>query len=248
VHAGLPSPTEAFVQGLRVDPGLRRRGAGRQLLEAIEERLRQRGVEVQRAVTAQDNERSRGLAAALGWREVRAVARRRKPPASARGLDSLLAVEAEPIVGKPSAPARGVDGLRLDREAVHEILRRHPVLASRTGAAHFRRVYFAASAAWVAGSLRAGEVVGTGGACAFLDPPDGGGLWLHGLAGPVPSLLGLVDAIGGWGTAAGGVALTVEAPDDADMQGGLDALGFEPAAAHARYLILESRIGSRPPA
>jgi N-acetylglutamate synthase-like GNAT family acetyltransferase len=229
VRAGLPSPSEAFVQGLRVDPEVRRRGIGRQLLLDLEARLRRRGVTVQRAVTAQGNERARGLAAALRWREVHAVARRRTRKALAA---PAAASDASSAAAWPRPPL----------DVVEAVLRRHPVLASHTGLAHFRRVYFAAAAPWVADAVRAGLVLGADGACAFLDPPARSGLWLHAPAGPAASVVRLIATVAGAG-APGRGALAVEAPDDAELQSGLDALGFVPADQDDRYVVLEATIG-----
>jgi N-acetylglutamate synthase-like GNAT family acetyltransferase len=230
VRAGLPSPGEAFVQGLRVDPEVRRQGIGRQLLLDLEARLRRRGVTVQRAVTAQGNERARGLAAALGWREAHAVARRRTKSALAAPAATFDAASAA------AWPRPSLD-------LVEAVLRRHPVLASRTGLAYFGRVYFAAAAPWVADAVRAGLVLGADGACAFLDPPARGGLWLHAPAGPATSVVRLVAALAG-ACAPGRGALAVEAPDDGELQSGLDALGFAPAGQDDRYVVLEAMIGA----
>ena len=118
------------------------------------------------------------------------------------------------------------------------------MVASRPGLAHFRRIYFAASAAWIADAVGAGHVLGSGDACAFLDPPGDGNLWLHAVAGPPGSLLGLLGRLVRLG-AAGGGTLTVEAPAGAEIQSGLDALGFEPAGAPDRYLVLEAPTGAQ---
>ncbi len=217
VHAGLLSASETFLQGLRVDPGVRRRGVGSRLMAELDARLRQRGLAVQRAVTAKDNGAARRLLAALGWREVHAVARRRRQSVHVAGAG----------LERPS------------RESVAAIAGRHPMVASRPGQAFFHRIYFAASAAWVADAVGAGQVLGDGDACAFLDPPSDGTLWLHSFAGPAASslrlLAGLIDArAGGRGT------VIIEAPADAEIQGALDALGFEPAGPHDRYVVVEN--------
>jgi N-acetylglutamate synthase-like GNAT family acetyltransferase len=212
VHAGVLSASETFLQGLRVDPDLRRRGVGSRLMAELDVRLRQRGLAVQRAVTAEDNGAARRLLAALGWREVHAVARRRRQSVHTAGAG----------LERPSRAS-----------VAATIAGRQPMVASRPGQAFFHRIYFAASAAWVADAAGAGQVLGSGDACAFLDPPSGGTLWLHSLAGPAASslrlLAGLIDAgAGGRGT------VILEAPADAEIQGGLDALGFEPAGPHDR--------------
>jgi N-acetylglutamate synthase-like GNAT family acetyltransferase len=217
VHAGLLSPSETFLQGLRVDPAMRQQGVGSRLMEGLAERLRRRGVEVQRAVTAQGNGPARRLLAALGWREVHAVARRRHQSA---GAIADAGVERPPLA------------------RVAEIVGSRPLLASRPGLAFFRRIYFAASPGAVAEAVAAGHVLGTGDACAFVDPPSTGKLWLHAVAGPAVSSLRLIDKLvragaGGRGT------LLVEAPADAEMQSGLDELGFAPAGPRDRYLVLD---------
>jgi N-acetylglutamate synthase-like GNAT family acetyltransferase len=221
VHAGLLSPAETFLQGLRVDPAMRRRGVGSRLMAELAERLRRRGLAVQRAVTAQGNGPARRLLAALGWREVHSVARRRRRSA----LTVVAGLERPPLAW------------------VAEIVGRQPMVASRPGLAFFRRIYFAASAASVAEAVAAGHVLGTGDACSFLDPPGKGHLWLHSLVGPASSSLRLLAGLmhpgaGGRGT------LIVEAPAEVEIQNGLDTLGFEPAGLHDRYLVLEAPTGA----
>ena len=230
VHAGLLSPAETFLQGLRVDPEMRRQGVGGRLMAELSERLRQRGVEVQRGVTAEGNGPARRLLAALGWREVHAVVRRRRMSA-----------------GAVAAVGAGVE--RPSLQLVTEIVGRRPRVASRPGLAFFRRIYFAAGAASIADAVAAGLVLGAGDACAFLDPPGNGKLWLHFFAGPTASSLRLLAKLidpgaGSCRTVSTLIPLIVEAPAEAEIQSGLDTLGFEPAGPGDRYLVLEAPTGA----
>lgn len=220
LRAGVVSPGQAFSQALRVDPALRRRGVARRLMAAQDERLLGRGVTQVRGVTAFRNERARRFFASIGWTEVGVVARRAL--GGWRGDVALL------------------DELSLDAAA--EIVERTRPLVSRSGVAHFRRIYFAPSPFWLAEAVAAKSARGHHDAAAFLDPVTGGDRWLHTLAGPAPSVAALLETIlaprrDRLTTAS---VLTVDAPDDPSLQGLLDERGFAPAGPHDHYVLVQA--------
>lgn len=72
VHARLVSEDESWLEGIRVDPAVRRRGIGRVLLSRALVASRERGAAVARLFTSADNTASQQLVAAFGFAQVAA--------------------------------------------------------------------------------------------------------------------------------------------------------------------------------
>lgn len=75
IHVALCSDDEAWLEGIRVDPALRRRGIGRMLVSRALVAARERGAKVARLFTGHDNAASHGLIAAFGFKRVAEVVR-----------------------------------------------------------------------------------------------------------------------------------------------------------------------------
>ncbi len=73
IHVKLCSEDEAWLEGIRVDPAMRRRGVGRVLVSRAMVMARERGAKVVRLFTASDNTASHGLIAGFGFRRVAEV-------------------------------------------------------------------------------------------------------------------------------------------------------------------------------
>src|SRR5689334_20226194 len=72
VRARLVSADESWLEGIRVDPAVRRRGIGRVLLSRVLVASRERGAAVARLFTSADNVASQQLIAAFGFDQVAA--------------------------------------------------------------------------------------------------------------------------------------------------------------------------------
>lgn len=70
VRADLSSPGEAWLEGMRVDPGQRRRGISSALFQALMEDLARRGIRVTRLMTLWNNGPVHRMCARLGFRQV----------------------------------------------------------------------------------------------------------------------------------------------------------------------------------
>ncbi len=225
VRAGIVAPGEAFSQGLRVEPALRRRGVARSLMALQDERLCERGVSMVRGVTANANAAARTFFTEIGFREAGLVARRR--------LSGWVS-------GPPPAPAR-VPGLEeLDRATVE--VRRRRLLASHAGRAHFKRIYFSPSSAWLAEVLTQGRYVEIGDACAIFDPWRDDEQWITAFSGSPSTLASWIELRAGQRSGRP-AALVLEAADEPDLQSRLDRLGFTPAGTDDRYVVLEVPVG-----
>lgn len=73
IHVKPCSEDEAWLEGIRVDPAMRRRGVARMLVSRALVMARERGAKVARLFTTHDNNASHGLIAAFGFRRVAEV-------------------------------------------------------------------------------------------------------------------------------------------------------------------------------
>lgn len=74
VHVQMLSATEAWLEGIRVDPALRRRGVGRALTARALDISRERGAQVARMFIDGDNIASQQMASGLGFTRIAAFA------------------------------------------------------------------------------------------------------------------------------------------------------------------------------
>jgi GNAT superfamily N-acetyltransferase len=210
LYAAVVAPGQVFSQGLRILPEHRRLGVATALMAAQTRRLAARGIAIQRGVTAVGNDRARAFFASAGWREVRVVHRRRR---------------------RDWVPARGRRPSPLAAPA-------RPLLVSRSGLAHFRRIYYDAAPEELALAARHGRYLERDAARLLIDPPDAEfGTWVSALAGPPDALRALLRDLSPPWTAPHG--LTIEAPADPALDAILDELGFPPAAPGNSYVVVE---------
>jgi len=209
VYAARVAPGEVFSQGLRVHPDYRRLGVATLLMNEQRRRLAAHGIRVARGVTGYRNERARAFFATIGWKEAFVVHRRRLPHWKRSGA--------------PTAAMRP---------------RTQPLLVSREGRAHFRRIYFSADAAWIEHAAREGRWHERNGAYVLLDPPSVDlGTWVVALGGPPAALRSLLEELSPpWREPRG---MTVEAPGEPGLQEMLDRLGFDAPGPDDSYVVVE---------
>jgi GNAT superfamily N-acetyltransferase len=214
LYAAVVAPGQVFSQGLRVDPGHRRFGVATALMMEQTERLRERGLIVQRGVTGLRNERARAFFATVGWRERMIVHRRRLPAWASAPCDAIP-----------------VETATLPRS----------LFVSRSGLAHFRRVYWEASRAELELAAREGRWHAHAGAYVLMDPPHPEfGTWVNVLGGPPAALRDLLRHLTTPAQSPRG--LTIEAPADPSIHALLDELGFPPHAPEDSYVVVENRL------
>jgi len=217
VRAGIIGGSEAFLQGLRVDPERQRLGIGRELMTALDERLRRRGVAAQRAVTSSTNAPALALLASLGWRRVRSVNRRRHPGIVESDLGTALL---------PSARPPAIDADRLP-------------LVSRRGVAFFGRIYSSGRSSWIAEEWRKGRIVGDGGGWVAIDPLADGPVWIHTLVGEGAAAHTLLGGLLNGEGRGPRREVILEAEADPVFQTILDELGFAARGPAERYAVME---------
>ena len=209
LYATQVAPRQAFSQGLRVHPDYRRAGVATLLANEQQRRLRVRGHLVVRGVTSVRNHRARAFFQSTGWTEIGTFHRRRLPDWTATG----------PGIARGAPPPASL-------------------LASREGRAHFRRIYFSATASWLLQAQQQGRWHARDGAHVLLDPPDADcGTWVAALGGPAAALGALLREFSPpWREPRG---LTVESPAAPAMQRLLDDLGFRPPDPDGSYVVVE---------
>jgi N-acetylglutamate synthase-like GNAT family acetyltransferase len=219
LRAGFVGAGVVFSQGLRVAADYRRRGVARELLAFQAGRLAAAGVSTAFGVTGLDNQPARALFAANGWREVASVARR-----TLRGWRGSSARFRVGAGGDAGAPAVGRD-----------------LFLSRPGLAHFRRIVLGRALDHLDELLPARRLLAGDGVAAIADEPGADAEWLGAVAGEGAAVADFVDGCCAsqdepprpW---------ILDAPADLELQAHLDRRGFDPAGAHDRYVVLESRI------
>jgi ribosomal protein S18 acetylase RimI-like enzyme len=216
VRAGVVGEGQAFLQGLRVDPGHRRMGVARALMVGLEDRLRHRQVVVQRAVTSESNLPALDLLAGLGWRRAKSVVRRRHFEV-ARG-DLVGALRRVSLAPNP------------DEE---------PLLMSRRGLAYFGRIYQSADRQWILEEWKEGRIYGSSGSWCAFDSIADGPLWIHTLSVGPGALRGFLAGLIEGGREGPRQEVILDADAAPEAQSVLDALGFAPGTLEDRYAVLE---------
>lgn len=84
VHLLMVSPTEGWIEGLRVDPRQRRQGIGRVMISRAMSAAHDRGAAVARAIIHNENEASQQLFARFGFERVAALVRYTREPLAER--------------------------------------------------------------------------------------------------------------------------------------------------------------------
>lgn len=94
-HVSFPAPGEVYLQGMRVDPAVRRRGVATALYEAGMALARERGARVVRLLTRVDNDIVQGMMVKHGFRRLLTFTDLRAPADLSAGPSPERAVTAE---------------------------------------------------------------------------------------------------------------------------------------------------------
>ena len=132
VHVRLMSPEEGWIEGIRVDPTIRRQSIGRVLVSRALAAARERGATIVRLFTDHDNLPAQGLFARFGFTRVAEVVRYRAP-----ALDDAPATLASvaDTLDDPPAPSPALDHTESDATAPDGLRCTTP------GEDHFERVW-----------------------------------------------------------------------------------------------------------
>ena len=136
VHGEIIAPSEAWEQGIRVHPEMRRLGVATGLLARLQEALWSLGARRIFGTVSRSNEPSLALFSRLGRPIVSRISRRK----ARGGVGSLSSI---PPVSD---------------EEVLELLHQNPVLASRRELSHFKRAYFSLTGDFLVRMLKLGRV------------------------------------------------------------------------------------------
>jgi N-acetylglutamate synthase-like GNAT family acetyltransferase len=224
VHGEIIAPSEAWEQGIRVHPEMRRLGVATGLLARVQESLWSLGARRIFGTVSRSNELSLALFSRLGRPIVSRISRRK-----ARGR-----------VGPLSAIPP------VNEEEILELLHQNPVLASRTELSHFKRAYFSLTSDFLVRMLKLGRVRVSRDRRSFalldLDARESvETLWVVALAGETTSLKELFkDLLIEAGSSQ--KDLLVESPDRADLRAMLDELGFDPPETDGRYVVVQKTL------
>ena len=224
VHGEIIAPSEAWEQGIRVHPEMRRLGVATGLLARLQESLWSLGARRIFGTVSRSNEPSLALFSRLGRPIVSRISRRK-----ARGEVGSL----------PSIPPAS-------DEEVLELLHQNPVLASRRKLSHFKRAYFSLTGDFLVRMLKLGRVRISHDRRSFvlldLDARESAEtLWVVALAGETAGLRRLFkDLLIEAGSSQKDVI--VESPERADLQALLDQLGFDPPEKDGRYVVIQKTL------
>jgi N-acetylglutamate synthase-like GNAT family acetyltransferase len=226
VHGEIIAPSEAWEQGIRVHPEMRRLGVATGLLARLQEALWSLGARRIFGTVSRSNEPSLALFSRLGRPIVSRISRRK-----ARGRVGSLSSSSIPPVSD---------------EEVLELLHQNPVLASRRELSHFKRAYFSLTGDFLVRMLELGRVRISYDRRSFalldLDARESAEtLWVVALAGETASLEGLLKNVL---IEAGALhkGVLVESPERPDLQAMLDELGFDPPEKDGRYVVIQKTL------
>ena len=224
IHGEIIAPSEAWEQGIRVHPEMRRLGVATGLLARLQEALWSLGARRIFGTVSRSNEPSLALFSKLGRPIVSRISRRK-----ARGG-----------VGSLSSIPPGND------EEVLQLLHQNPILASRRELSHFKRAYFSLTGDFLARMLNFGRVRVSHDRRSFalldLDARESAeALWVVALAGETASIGRLFkDLLIEAGSSQ--KDLLVESPERLDLQALLDELGFDSPETDGRYVVIQKSL------
>jgi N-acetylglutamate synthase-like GNAT family acetyltransferase len=221
IHGEIIAPSEAWEQGIRVHPEMRRLGVATGLLARLQEALWSLGARRIFGTVSRSNEPSLALFSRIG-RPIASRISRRKARGGVGSLSSIPPVSDEEIL---------------------ELLRQNPILASRRELSHFKRAYFSLTGDFLVRMLKLGRVRISYDRRSFalldLDAQESAEtLWVVALAGETASIGRLFkDLLIEAGSSQ--KDLLVESPERADLQALLDQLDFDPPENDGRYAVIQ---------
>lgn len=216
-HVAFPTANESWLQGLRVDPAVRRRGIGRAMLEAALVVARERGANVARLFTAATNEPVHRMMAAHDFHLVAKFA--------------FLTARASPELG--TTPEAAVQG---DLDDLWRIVQESESFRLTEGTYCLGWVCLGLTRARLAEHVSAGEALvlreeGRPAAFALAVPrPEEDDLWLAGLYGESDALGRLTRRLRARAARLAAAQVAAMVPEGTELRNVLVAAGF--ASAH----------------
>jgi N-acetylglutamate synthase-like GNAT family acetyltransferase len=220
VHGEMLTPGAGWAQGLRVVPGLRRKGFGVVLLSAVLNELGASGAKAVHATIDVRNAASLSLVAGLGWIEAARVCRRMGQ-------------------GRPFPAARLIPAERSNFQRIKE---EQLLPANHFKLSLFGRAYFPMSEEFLAGCLAGERLLADPQRRGFAVVEKSGGsipdtLWatfLAGTAGAMKALFeGLLDEA--W---LNHRDLVIDSPDEPFIQKTLEALDMAAVATNPKFVVV----------
>jgi len=222
IHGEFLTEEDAWAQGLRVHRDFRNFNVGTQLLIAVLRELNSKGSKIVRSTVDVNNRSSRSLVKKVGFREVEEICRR-----SGRGRK----VNSQ----QPST---------IDFGDAFNLVQALPVLASRPHMSYVHRSYLSMNEEYLCclvsnkfflHSLKSQ-------AFAFIEResnPFARDIWVTTLRGETAGIIELLGQL--CDLAHREMAyLVVDSPIEAEIQGYLDSLNFDPPSQLGRFIVIES--------
>ncbi len=227
VHGRFSDGTDAWAQGLRVRPDLRRRGIATYLMTALEEELLRNGARTAFATIGRFNHPSLATVARLHWKTALSVIRRRLP------------------LGAPQSGVMNLSaGATMDLAEIFGSLRLSGFPASRKANTFFKRVYFSMTEEFLNEALARNSIKTVlPAAAAVLDPepPEKDEMWVIAFAGQLNGLTPLFTNLA-MEAAQKKCDLVVDSPDTAEIQALLDDLGFAHAGQEHQFTVVSKKL------